>query len=283
MIKFAFLAENKSGHSRVKAEWGLSIFIEAGGKKILFDAGASPKLFAENSKHMGYDLSEVDFAMVSHGHYDHTNGFPEFIKVNDHAPIYIHKNAFGEVYGSEEGIIDAKPCSIEWTSDQRRELDSRISLTDGPLKITEDIIISGTVPMPEGEVMQEVFYEKKANNEYVRDELTHEQILVIRDRDENGNSKGVYVFAGCCHRGAMAALKCAKELMPGEEIKCFIAGMHLCISPLSEIMRVVEDTAKEFDGIIMPVHCTGMKAICYMVTKLGDRCIPATAGDVFEF
>ncbi len=283
MIKFAILAENKSGHSRIKAEWGLSILIEAGGKKILFDAGASKNLFSENAERMGYNLSDVDFAMVSHGHYDHTNGFPNFIRLNNHAPIYIHKKAFGEVYGSENGIVNAKPCSIEWTVEERAALDSRVELTDGPVKITEDIIISGTVPMPEGEVMQEVFYEKKANNEYIRDELEHEQILVIRDRDERGESKGVYVFAGCCHRGAMAALKCAKALMPNEEIKCFVAGMHLCISPLSEIQRVVADTVNEFDGIIMPVHCTGMKAICYMVTKLGDRCIPATAGDVFEF
>lgn len=283
MIKFKFLAENKSGSPRVKGEWGLSIYIETGDKTILFDAGATPKVFAENAEFMGVDLKKVDFAAVSHGHYDHTGGFPEFVKINDHAPIYIHKKGFGVVYGSEDGIIDAEPCSIEWTREEHEAVKNRLILTDGPVHVTDDIIVSGTVPMPEGEVMQEVFYEKKGENEYVKDEMEHEQILIIRDRDEAGNSKGVYIFAGCCHRGAMAAIRYAKELMPGEEIKCLVAGMHLCVSPMKEIQRVVNSVAGEFDGIIMPVHCTGLKAICYMTSKLGDRCIPAAAGDEYEF
>ena len=283
MIKFAFLSENKSGTSHIKAEWGLSVYIEAGGKKILFDAGASETLYSENAKTMGIDLGAVDFAMVSHGHYDHTNGFPEFARINDHAPIYIHKKAFGEVYGSENGIIDSWPCSILWSEEEKRKLQSRIAYTDGPLWITEDIVISGTVPMLPGHVMQEVFYEKTSDNKYIKDELEHEQILAIRDRDENGESRGVFVFAGCCHRGALAALKCAQGLFPGEEVKVFVAGMHLCISPLSEIQKAVHEVEDAFNGIIMPVHCSGMKAICYMVSKLGDRCIPATAGDRFEY
>ena len=283
MIKFAFLSENKSGHSHIKAEWGLSIYIEAGGKKILFDAGASDVLYRENAELMGIDLAGVDFAMVSHGHYDHTNGFPEFIRVNDHAPIYIHKKAFGEVYGSEDGIMDSWPCSIAWSPEDKKRIQTRIEFTEGPKWITDDIVISGTVPMLPGHVMQEVFYEKMSENNYVKDELEHEQILAIRDRDSKGESKGVYVFAGCCHRGALAALKCAQELFPGEEVKVFVAGMHLCISPLSEIQRVVKEIEDSFSGIVMPVHCSGMPAICYMVTKLGDRCIPATAGDRFEY
>ena len=32
----------------------------------------------------------------------------------------------------------------------------------------------------------------------------------------------------------------------------------------------------------MPVHCTGMKAICEMQQTFGDRCIIAMAGDVFR-
>lgn len=283
MMKFAILAENKSDHSRIKAEWGLSVFIEAGDKKILFDAGSSAKLFAENAERMHIDLSEADFAVASHGHYDHTNGFPEFARLNDHAPIYIHEKAFGEVYGSDNGIVRATSCSIEWTPQERKELENRLIYTNGPVNVTDDIIISGTVPLLEGETMQEVFYEKKGENEYVRDDIAHEQILVIRDRDESGASKGVYVFAGCCHRGAVAALRYAKSLMPGEKIKCFLAGTHLCTSPQAEINRVTAELEKEFDGIIMPVHCTGLKAICYMSMKLGNRCIPACAGDRYEF
>ena len=78
-------------------------------------------------------------------------------------------------------------------------------------------------------------------------------------------------------------MRYAKQLMPDEKIRCFVAGTHLCISPQAEINRITAELAGEFDGIIMPVHCTGMKAICYMSMKLGSRCIPASCGDRFEF
>jgi 7,8-dihydropterin-6-yl-methyl-4-(beta-D-ribofuranosyl)aminobenzene 5'-phosphate synthase len=36
----------------------------------------------------------VDFATISHGHSDHSGGTPAFFKVNDHAPVYVHIDAF---------------------------------------------------------------------------------------------------------------------------------------------------------------------------------------------
>ena len=34
--------------------------------------------------------------------------------------------------------------------------------------------------------------------------------------------------------------------------------------------------------MVMPVHCTGIKAICDLKSKLGDSCVVATAGDSFD-
>ena len=95
-MEFQFLVENKTETEGVLAEHGLSIYIDTGDKKILFDAGASDA-FAMNADRMKVDLSQVDFAVVSHGHYDHTGGFPMFCRRNRKAPIYIHKNAFREL------------------------------------------------------------------------------------------------------------------------------------------------------------------------------------------
>lgn len=104
-MKFSFLIENKTDHPGVVAEHGLSIYIEAHGKKILFDTGESG-LFAQNAKAMKVDLSEVDLAVISHGHYDHAGGVPTFCEINDRAPVYIHKNAFRKSYGYENGVMD---------------------------------------------------------------------------------------------------------------------------------------------------------------------------------
>lgn len=57
------------------AEHGLSLWIEACGKKLLFDSGADG-LFLENAARLGIDVGQADFAVLSHGHYDHGGGLP---------------------------------------------------------------------------------------------------------------------------------------------------------------------------------------------------------------
>ena len=54
-------------------EPGLSIFIEAEGKRFLFDIGYSD-VFLQNAKQMQIDLGELDGIIFSHGHDDHTAG-----------------------------------------------------------------------------------------------------------------------------------------------------------------------------------------------------------------
>lgn len=282
MVKMTFLVDNKTGEPCIGAEHGLSIYIEALGKKILFDAGATRTLFSDNAKRLGVDLSQVDFAAVSHGHYDHTNGFPLFIKQNSRAPIYIHKDSFEKVYGVEDGVIDQETCSIEWTESERKQLEDRLVLTDGPMWLCEDIVVTGTVPTADGKAAFGNFLVDKGNGEFVKDDILHEQLLVIRDRDEMGKSRGLFVFAGCCHRGAVEAVEYAKALFPGEEITCFVAGMHLAFCSEEVRTSVIEKIIDLQPKLLIPVHCTGIDAIIRLKILLGDRCIVATAGDTYE-
>ena len=72
----------------IKGEWGLSILVEYNDKKILVDAGASD-LFAENMGKLGFDIDAVDYATLSHAHYDHSNGMIRFFKENKKAKFYL--------------------------------------------------------------------------------------------------------------------------------------------------------------------------------------------------
>lgn len=275
-ITFKFLVENKTDNPGVMAEHGLSIYIEACGKKILFDAGATD-LILKNAETMGVDLKEVDFAAVSHGHYDHTGGFPAFCALNRKAPVYLHKNAFRESYGlDKEGGAERATSGIRWTAEQREALKERIVFTDGPVSITEDIRITGTVPFAEGFKATENFYYKDENGEFIVDDMSHEQCLVIRQPE------GLYIFSGCSHRGAVSALQAGKAMFPGERVAVFVAGMHLYSASDEDRSRVVQEIAAENLDCVMPVHCTGIKAICDLKTILGDKCVVATAGDVFN-
>jgi len=273
-MKFKFLVENKTDNPGVTAEHGLSVYVEADVKKILFDAGATDMII-KNAAEMEVDLPEVDFAVVSHGHYDHTGGFPEFCKINEKAPIYLHKNAFRESYGIENGEFEKETCGIRWSEKEKEIISDRIVFTDGPVKITENIIVTGTVPFADGFHPTEKFYYNDGNG-MVPDDMSHEQCLVIRQ------PKGLYIFSGCSHRGVISALNASKAMFPGERVAVLVAGMHLYSASDADRNEVVNQIADENLDMVMPVHCTGIKAICDLKNILGETCIVATAGDCFD-
>ena len=74
-------------HAGIPGEWGFCAYIEQNGKKLLLDTGASD-LFADNAEKINIDLKDVDFAVVSHAHYDHAKGMEIFFEINEKAPFY---------------------------------------------------------------------------------------------------------------------------------------------------------------------------------------------------
>ena len=96
------LAENTTSSEALGSEHGLSLYIETETHKILFDTGASG-LFAENAEKMGVDLTRVDLAVISHGHYDHGGGLKTFLGINNRAKIYLHHMAFEPHYANRPG------------------------------------------------------------------------------------------------------------------------------------------------------------------------------------
>lgn len=277
MMKFTFLSENKTERDNCMAEFGLSIFIETEEMKILFDAGASD-LFIKNAASRSVNLEEAEALIISHGHYDHTEGVPAFCRINSQAPVYLHKNAFGASYGMTRGVIDENSCGILWDEKTKQEILPRIRFTDGPLWLTDQIVISGTIPDMEGMRPTETFWRKNEQGELIQDDMSREQFLAVHCGDQ-----GIYLFSGCSHKGVIPALEYAKHLFPDEKITGLVAGMHLFGADGQMRQKVVERIVSEKLDMVMPVHCTGIEAICMLKNALGNRCIVATAGDTYRF
>ena len=98
-------------------EWGLSILIDADGKRILLDTGASG-LFAQNAERLGIDLGSVDTGVLSHAHYDHADGLDTFFTLNQNAPFLVREGACENCFGVKEGrfpiarIVQGQPCGF---------------------------------------------------------------------------------------------------------------------------------------------------------------------------
>ena len=81
MLKIKVLVDNNTFIDRYfTGEPGFCLWLEEGGKKILFDTGYSGA-FIQNANLMGIDLLKVDDVVLSHGHYDHTWGMTHLISL----------------------------------------------------------------------------------------------------------------------------------------------------------------------------------------------------------
>lgn len=90
-MKATVLIDN-IGDGELTGEWGLSFYIEYRDKKILLDAGGASCLFAENAQKLGLSLEDVDFAVLSHAHYDHADGMTAFFEKNHKAKLYLQES-----------------------------------------------------------------------------------------------------------------------------------------------------------------------------------------------
>ena len=98
MIKITSLIDNNAGGNRTMVHaHGLSFFIEAHGKSILFDFGSGPE-FLQNADRLGIDPLSADYAVCSHSHYDHAAGYKALLKAGISCPFITGEHFFEEKY-----------------------------------------------------------------------------------------------------------------------------------------------------------------------------------------
>jgi 7,8-dihydropterin-6-yl-methyl-4-(beta-D-ribofuranosyl)aminobenzene 5'-phosphate synthase len=276
MTKLIILSENYVWDPNVRGEFGLSIYIEADGRKILFDTGTS-ELFWENAAKLGVDLTEVEACVISHGHQDHTGGMLRFLRENKKAKIYVHKDAFGPTYGVTDGKLDDYDSGILWKPEELAPYHDRFVLTDGPYWLSPGLVISGTVPNEPGFIPVEKFYRPDGIGGFRQDPMAHEQFLAVWEEG------GLVVFSGCSHKGIMSAVRYARELFPGVKLRGVVAGMHLFGASDAVRLGTARRLAGEEPEAVLPIHCTGLEAAAVMKTVLGDRCVLTGCGGAYVF
>jgi len=104
-FKITTLCENHVAQSgkKLMGEHGLSFYIEADNRRILFDTGQNLGL-SNNAKVLGIDLSRIDTVVLSHGHYDHSGGLKTLLDCNSDFTLYAHPDVFDpKVKGADDG------------------------------------------------------------------------------------------------------------------------------------------------------------------------------------
>ncbi len=261
-MKIWTLIENTTCSDALVCEHGLSLYIEANGQRILFDAGQSGA-FADNAEKMGIDLRQVDLCILSHGHYDHGGGLQRFLEVNDHAPVYVSRHAFGEYCNGEGKFI-----GLNW------ELlgEERIVFVGDHLTLSDTLSLHTCATFPQPYYTDPYGMQVRRRDALETDDFRHEMYLLIREGERR------IILSGCSHKGVLNV----KTWFAPDVL---IGGFHLMkLDPEKEATRL-KFTAMELlkqDTVYYTGHCTGDAQFDALKTHMGDRLQRLTTGAVYD-
>lgn len=243
----------------IKGEWGLSILAEHNGKKILADVGASD-LFAENMPKLGFNIADVDYATLSHAHYDHANGMPRFFEENTKAKFYLREttepNCYFKKFFLHKYIGIPKKVMTKYAD--------RIELVAGDFKLYDGAyLIPHKTAGLEAIGKREMMY-RRTKEGWKPDDFSHEQSLVL-DTD-----KGLVIINCCSHGGAVNVINEVTKTFPDKHVHGLIGGFHLFNKSEAEVRHVASEIKKTGIDFVCTGHCTKIRAYNIMKEELGD-------------
>ncbi|MDM0931606.1 MBL fold metallo-hydrolase [Clostridium perfringens] len=272
-LRITTLVENTKISAEYENKHGLSFHIETEKHNILFDLG--PKnTFLTNAKKLNINLEEVDIVVISHGHNDHGGGLEEFLKINNKAKVYIHKDAFNEYY-SMAGIFK-KYIGL----DKELKKNPRIILTEGDMKIDDELYLFSVVEnRHKVSKFNKVLY-KRVDGMYLEDDFVHEQSLIITEDNKN------VLMGGCAHNDIRNIIDKA-EVIIGKDLDYVISGFHIFnpstgISESDLFINTLGDNLNKRNTKFYTCHCTGMRAFKMLEEKLQDKIEYISTGQVLN-
>lgn len=266
------LIENQDSCDQIlKNEHGLSFYIEWKDKKILFDTGKSEQ-FLENAKNLKKNLSNIDYVILSHGHYDHTGGFAALLDQLESKPEFLFGNGFFEkkyyfdgtkyiYYGVNfsEKILMQKNLNYRVIGAKQTQIEEGMYIFSNFER--KDIMESSSP----------YFYIRDCKG-YIVDEFYDEICLGV------DTAKGLVLIVGCAHPGIKNMVSEIVKLT-GKKIYAIIGGIHLMDAEENRINKTLkyfkEDLSISKLGLC---HCSGQEVLkrlkyskCFIPIKTGTK------------
>lgn len=252
-MKLTILVENDCTERTLCSEHGLSLYLEYNNRCYLLDAGQSEKFFL-NARHLNCNLSTIDAAILSHGHYDHANGFSTLLDENRSVKVYARTTVFQDQYADGTRYIGLSPILRECYTD-------RFDRSDETRMIAPGLWL-------------------------VPDAVDHEQSLVAE------TEQGLVVMNSCCHAGGDVIVEDILERFPGQKVCALVGGLHLMSSGGVSTLGVTPDEVRRLTlrlvqelGVerIYTGHCTGSPAFALMQETAPDHVFPIHTGSTICF
>ncbi|HXY61428.1 MAG TPA: MBL fold metallo-hydrolase [Nitrospirota bacterium] len=266
------------------AEHGFSCLIKAAAGSeehtVLMDVGTSGTCFLHNADLLKIDLSKVEAVVISHGHFDHFWALQKVVgRLRKGIPLILHPEAILH----RRLNIPALGVQREMPSlDEDSLKDASVELK----KIREDSVLYSGLILVLGEVERETSFEKgfpgaeaKIDGRWATDPFHDDRGIVVKVKD-----KGLVIIGGCSHAGIINTVKHAQKVTRTQKVHAVLGGFHLT-GPMFEV--IIEPTIEEMKKIgpafVIPMHCTGWKAITQFAEKMPSQFLMNSLGTTYVF
>lgn len=265
------------------AEHGLSCLLKvyAGSEEhaVLMDAGVSANCFLHNLDVLKIDFSKVESVVLSHGHFDHFGGLMKFLdSVRRSISLVLHPDAFLERRINIPGIGAADMPTLD---------EAALKKTGAVLrKVKEASTLASDLILVSGKVERVTDFEKgfpwaeaKINDNWVVDPFHDDQGIAVKVK-----GKGLVVIGGCSHAGIINTVKHVQKVARTSKVHAVLGGFHLT-GPIFEpiIGPTIEEIEKIGPDFVVPLHCTGWKAINQFAENMPEQFVLNTVGTTYVF
>lgn len=267
------LVENTSISKDFNYEHGLSLYIELNNKRILFDVGTT-ELFLENAKKLNVEIENIDYLIISHGHYDHGGGLSKFLEINKKAKVFINENAFKKYYALRANN-NLEYIGLEKDLENNKQfcLVSDYFQIDDNLQLFSNVLKKESMPYANKNLLME------EDGKIIDDKFLHEQNLIIEDNNK------LFLITGCAHNGIVNIIEhfhSIKNKMPDY----ILGGFHLSSKtygnePDKNIKKIGE-YLKYIGAKSYTCHCTGIEPYNILKNIVGDNIDYLSTGTIIE-
>jgi 7,8-dihydropterin-6-yl-methyl-4-(beta-D-ribofuranosyl)aminobenzene 5'-phosphate synthase len=251
-MRLTVLVENQASFY-LRGEWGLSIFIEAEGQRILFDFGFSD-LFLNNAARLKIDLLKLDYLILSHGHVDHSWGLDWLLKsyllqelpLEKRPTLIAHPLALAPKFWSNGIEGDA----MLHESILKRNLTT--NFTKKPVWLSDHLVYLGEIErkIEKEQAMGETVISAALTADYLWDDTALAYKL----------PQGLVIITGCSHSGICNIVRQAQIICNEERIVDIIGGYHLLDPDPDRLQQTIEFLEKMNPGQLHPCHCTDLQS-----------------------